>query len=417
MSIIGLPQNELHGTCVKCRNEDLEVLEIRRVHYCRPCFTNFAKSKYRRAMDAFRLEAANGAKVGKTLIAFSGGLASSVLVELAYDAVHRSRGKLQMPVVLYIDDTSYRHTDDGTIKERSEYLQARCHGMQFRIRALDEIGLYTAPDQSPQVPSDNIPQEKVTLQKCLDVAGCIGSLSSATSQNDMLALYRDRLILEVAKQEGCSAVIFGNSATSIAAKTLALTAKGRGYALPWETADYSQNCPGLWTVKPLKGLLTSEIQIYANISGMPSSNHVSANSGKADNIDALTHRYFETLADQFPSLVTTVVKTTNKLVQPTQDDEPLGECKICGLTFRDGAREWLQNITVNTPACDTPYAIHSDINVDPPSAAVEDLCYGCLVATKGSNGDAQWPTFAPISSRNNDKNTILSEFALEHDNV
>lgn len=65
----------------------------------------------------------------------------------------------------------------------------------------------------------------------------LSSLSSTTSRMDILSILRTRLIVEVAKKEGCAAILWGDSTTRLAQKTLAETAKGRGFSIPWQTSD------------------------------------------------------------------------------------------------------------------------------------------------------------------------------------
>lgn len=65
----------------------------------------------------------------------------------------------------------------------------------------------------------------------------LGALASPTSRTDVLAVLRTRLVVEIAKREGCEGVLWGDTTTRLAEKTLAETAKGRGFAIPWRTAD------------------------------------------------------------------------------------------------------------------------------------------------------------------------------------
>lgn len=406
----------MHGTCMKCRQEDLEVVLVRKAFYCYECFVIFTKSKYRRAMDAFRLGLPEDQKNVRCLIACSGGLASSVLVELAYAATMLSRGKNQMPIVLHIDDNTYKQSDDKAVEERLVYLQQTFTEMKFMHRSMDDISRYVSDtlSRSPSIstPTNGDSYNEAQHKHKSTLSSCLEALPSVTSQRDMLTLYRERLMLETANEEGCSAIIFGNSGTSLAAKTLSLTAKGRGYALPWDTADHSQSHSGIWSVRPLKGLFNAEIEIYARLTVIPSPRLPVAGPGKPDSIDELTQRYFESLEEQFPSLVATVVRTTNKLVEPVPRSQALGECKICSMTYREGARRWLGEITVNSPAHveGEPLTTLESDNVDDHRA--EDLCYGCVVAVRGAKHDVQWPVFKN-HPRQNDTESVLNEFSLD----
>ncbi|CCG81277.1 Cytoplasmic tRNA 2-thiolation protein 2 [Taphrina deformans PYCC 5710] len=283
-------------------------------------------------------------------------------------------------------------------------------------RPLDDIDFY---DTASKIAPESQPSEEVEqfVQEGMSLRDCITSLSSRTSQEDMVALYREKLILETAREHDIQAILFGDSATALAAKTLSLTAKGRGYALPWETADHSLSHNGIWNIRPLKGLMYAELLIYGRLVELPVSSPMSTKEGKANSIDHLTQRYFLGLEEQFPSLVATVVRTTNKLVEPLPRDQALGDCSICGMSYRYGARKWLRDITVSEAA---PVAeASSGLGRCSPEYVTgpETLCYGCVVALRGSKSDMKWPSISliaehPLQSRNNDKKTVLNEFEL-----
>lgn len=69
------------------------------------------------------------------------------------------------------------------------------------------------------------------------VRSLLGALASPTSRTDVLAVLRARLVVEIAKREGCEGVLWGDTTTRLAEKTLGETAKGRGFSIPWRTAD------------------------------------------------------------------------------------------------------------------------------------------------------------------------------------
>lgn len=402
--------------CLKCKRMGTELIETRKDLYCRDCFLIFTKSKYRRGMDAFRAGLDPAERNNRMLLALSGGLSSSVLVDLAYTAIARTRGKYEMPVILHVSESGFSDCDQDSKEAMIAYLKENYPDIRFIERQMDEIDQYLSSfvplGTEEHVRADGGASQATTLRACL------AALPSNTSQEDVLALYRDRLILETAKEQQCSAIIFGNSATSLAAKTLSLTAKGRGYALPWETADHSLSHSGIWSVRPMKGLMATEIQKYANLIGLPSSNTTRRRSGKASSIDDLTQRYFENLEAQFPSLVATVVRTTNKLVEPVSREKALGDCKICGMTYQDGARKWLRDITVDEAA---PLEQLSAIATNGAGTEeTEDFCYGCVVALRGVRSNVNWPTFeehAVRGHRKHDKESVLDEFELQEEEM
>ena len=58
------------------------------------------------------------------------------------------------------------------------------------------------------------------------------AVSDITGKEDLIAALRRSLLLRVAAQLGCNKVALGTSATRMAVRTVAMSAKGSGYALP-----------------------------------------------------------------------------------------------------------------------------------------------------------------------------------------
>lgn len=377
------------------------MIYVRKDAYCHECFILFAKSKYRRAIDAFRLELEAGQKDVQMLLALSGGECSIVLVDLAYTSIVRTRGKYALPIVLHIDDSEYTGQSHTHVTLQIDLLKQKYPELTFIIRPMHDIDEY--------VTESYIREERDKLS----LRNCIAALPSRTSQEDMLTLYKERLMIETAREYGCRAILFGNSATSLAAKTLALTAKGRGYALPWETTDHSLAHSGIWSVRPLKGLLTKEIQTYSELLELNVQPRRQRSAlPQATSIDELTKQYFDNLEAQFPSLVATVVRTTNKLVEPVPPNEALGKCTICGMTYKSDAKRWLSDITVSEA---TPE--HFEVDDGPSHSAdrhISSLCYGCTVALRGAKVEHSWPLLAKaVGSRENTAHKVVAQYELQ----
>lgn len=65
----------------------------------------------------------------------------------------------------------------------------------------------------------------------------LSALPSPTSRMDLASIIRNRLLVEIAKRESCEGILWGDTTTKLAEKTLAETAKGRGFSLPWMISD------------------------------------------------------------------------------------------------------------------------------------------------------------------------------------
>ena len=168
------------------------------------------------------------------------------------------------------------------------------------------------------------------------------SISTATGRADVISTLRTRLIVQHAKAHGCEGVLWGDSTTKLAEKTLSETAKGRGFSLPWQTAD-GESPLGMTFNYPMRDVLKKELVNYAEMLDPPLSSLIDYSTltapttvnSKATTIDSLMQHYFESVEENFPSIVSNVVRTTGKLeahsTSPSQ-----APCGLCSMPVDDG---------------------------------------------------------------------------------
>jgi cytoplasmic tRNA 2-thiolation protein 2 len=161
----------------------------------------------------------------------------------------------------------------------------------------------------------------------------VSSIASATSRADFIEIARRRLVVAFAKKHACDGILFGDSTTRLAERTLSETAKGRGIAIPWLTADGSSD--GINCIYPMRDLLRKELTAYVGMttpllaSLILGSSTRTPSSSKDTTVDGLMSQFFESVEANYPSIVANVVRTSGRLVAPSvPEDEQL--CSICG---------------------------------------------------------------------------------------
>lgn len=168
----------------------------------------------------------------------------------------------------------------------------------------------------------------------------VGSISTATSRADIISTLLTRLLVDVAKRNNCEAILFGDSTTRLAERTLTETAKGRGFSLPWQVSD-GRSPYGVVFNYPLRDLLKKELVTFTHLSTTllaevvvypPTSSQVSA-SAKTTTIDDLMAHYFASVEQNYPSIVANVVRTSSKLNAATPNAP---SCGFCGLPVEEG---------------------------------------------------------------------------------
>lgn len=204
------------------------------------------------------------------------------------------------------------------------------------------------------------------------LAGLMNSLTSATARADVLSTLTTRLIVEHAKASGCEGILWGDTTTKLAEKTLSETAKGRGFSLPWQVSD-GESPFGVTFNYPLRDVLKKELVSFVDLVGdslsalvcEPSAIRQASMSSKNTTIDDLMSKYFEEVEVNFPSIVSNVVRTTGKL-EAVSAPASAPRCDLCCMPVPDGR-----------------FGIHGwggDQHGETEAALQESdprLCYGC----------------------------------------
>ena len=257
--------------------------------------------------------------------------------------------------VLFIDESSV--TDHAFPKDSRALLVQRypCH--TFTTVALEDYLEYDANITKPWNGSEK------------DMKKIILSLPSVTSKIDFIEVCRRRLIQAVAKKLNCDCILSGDSTTRLAERTLSETAKGRGATLPWLIADGKSS--GGNYIYPLRDILKKELDGYARFVSPPLTDIIAAYSqqnpvcSKDATIDRLMVQYFESVEQNYPSIVANVVRTSDRLMPPTIHEDNR-KCSLCGHAIVD-------SVGMNRQPCATlPHA--EDTNEFMYDVS---LCYGC----------------------------------------
>jgi cytoplasmic tRNA 2-thiolation protein 2 len=324
-------------------------------------------------LESFRVNfAASPDQQRKILLPLSHGVSSTTLLHILDLHLNTQRSKTNRTgfsiSVLVIDEGS----QNPAAAERLHKIRERYANHEYASLPLHDVFRLLPDDASLR---DLIPglqnQEATTTQEQL--ASMIASLTSATARADVLSTLRTRLIVEFAKQSGCESILWGDSTTRLAEKTLAETAKGRGFSLPWQVSD-GKSPFDINFHYPLRDVLKKELFSYVDLAEPalaslvyePLSGATQASmSSKNTTIDDLMKQYFESVEENFPSIVSNVVRTTGKLEIPAgATSNP--RCSLCGMPVPDGR-----------------FGIHGwggdqHDGVDDASAVSSgSLCYGC----------------------------------------
>ncbi|XP_042776792.1 cytoplasmic tRNA 2-thiolation protein 2 isoform X1 [Panthera leo] len=377
----GLPSRELK--CVKCK-EGVPVVVIRAGDaFCRDCFRAFYVHKFRAVLGKNRL-IFPGEKV---LLAWSGGPSSSSMVWQVLEGLSRDSAKRLrfVPGVIYVDEGAAcgQSPEDRakTVAEVKLILQTL--GFPWHIVALEEVfglspSVLRCSAQEPvgavgtyKVAVDSFLQQQHTLgtersggspspaqgeerlsppgtQESQDPAGpppaaqtealsrLFDSVKTLTAKEEFLHTLRTHLILHVARTHGYSKVMTGDSCTRLAIKLMTSLALGRGAFLAWDTGFSDERHGDVVVVRPMRDHTLKEVAFYNRLFAVPSvfTPAIDTKAPEKASIHRLMEGFLLRLQAQFPSTVSTVYRTSEKLVKAPRDGCAAGpRCLLCMCTL------------------------------------------------------------------------------------
>ncbi|KAK3112592.1 Cytoplasmic tRNA 2-thiolation protein 2 [Teratosphaeriaceae sp. CCFEE 6253] len=322
--------------CRRCQVQD-PAITVRTEPLCTECFGKYVSTKIIKRMERFRVRHAEAGQERLLLLPLSRGPCSTVLLHtlsahLRSQAEKSGRTGYRLHVLHIVDDENRLEGNTAVFdKVRARYPEhAYSTSPLSDVLALEGVQDLLTAEQS------NVDAESGTGGDA-KLSTIFASLSSATSRADLHQILLRRLALNTAQQHACEALIWGDSTTRLAERTLAETAKGRGFALPSLIGEHNDSSRGqeIKSHYPLRDLLRKELAAFASMQDPPLDELIVRNDGlkpavstRNTTIDDLMMQYFDSVEREYPSIVANVVRTTSKL-----QAIPLGEveqmCELC----------------------------------------------------------------------------------------
>jgi cytoplasmic tRNA 2-thiolation protein 2 len=344
----------------------------------RTCFSQYVATKAVKRMETYRVRGSTK-DPKKLLFPLSFGSSSASLLHILdqhlqgqYDRMNRAAYELYViHVDLHVDLSDRMASATLLEKYKSRYPRHIYTSVGLEEALLLEDIEWQALGMSRRPIID---AQKVGTRKLQEL---IATMPSTTSRTDIISTLLTRLLVDVAKKNGCDSILFADSTTRLAEKTLTMTAKGRGFSVPWQVSDGASPY-GVGFNYPLRDVLKKEVVLFSSLTTPPlidlitlqeSSSYVSASS-KSTTIDDLMAQYFESVEENYPSIVANVVRTSSKLKPLIENNTQA--CGLCGFAVAEGT--------------DGIYGWGGDQNSNPRTPTDEGggiLCYGCSRSING----------------------------------
>ncbi|KAM4615349.1 cytoplasmic tRNA 2-thiolation protein 2 isoform 2-T2 [Polymixia lowei] len=361
--------------CVKCKEAPAAVVIKPGDAFCRGCFKDYFIHKFRAMLGKNRI-IFPGEKV---LLAVSGGPSSSAMLNQVQEGLSQNAHKKLrfIPGIVYIDEGAAlgqsMEKRQKTVAEMKSLFKTT--GFPYYITALEQVlnlpsSVLEPASSAPEWPMDSYkasvdrfiqtdhshclsPEKQADLSDLSIQEDCPAplltdesntqllqklfcSVKTLTAKEDLLHTIRQHLLVHTARTEGYSKLMFGENCTRLAVKLLASMSLGRGAQLAVDTGFADPRYGDIITVRPMRDYSAKEISFYNHMCNVPCVfiPTLETKTTEKASIQRLTESFVIKLQADFPSTVSTIYRTSEKLqtAYPSQNastTDSWDKCLLC----------------------------------------------------------------------------------------
>ncbi|KAG9315185.1 hypothetical protein JVU11DRAFT_4312 [Chiua virens] len=435
--------------CIKCKVNPGKIV-IRHAIYCKECFTPLVTLKFRRTLEPWINAHAGTSKrpklkaSGSLVLAFSGGLGSSVLLEMVHKTYFahelpmdgKPRGGTNHPrtanvwtscVVCYVEVCNgFSESHDRTEEMRNAVASyPKFDFVPLRLeyafdeswwRTINTIG-HDRSQLAIELGKDGLYTEALRLTPSHDVSpvdalrAYLKSLPTQTAVSNAVRVLVRLLLLYTARSREASHLLLGTSLTTLSISLISCISQGGGHSIleelqeEWHSSIITKDekKDAVRVVRPLRDVTMKECSIFVwwnSIHVVGRDRQIRAIAG----IPGLTKDFIIGLERDYPSTVSTIVRTCAKLEPKSAS---LGLCILCQRPIQEGLNDWKSRISIRsfsdarvvpdlvylpTPATLNSTDVATASNEHPSSIATY-LCYSCctMLTSRGNRASKHTP--------------------------
>lgn len=316
------------GFCMKC-SEAAAVLVRNGDPLCRTCFLYYVVHKFRATIGKAKV-VRQGEKI---LLAVSGGSSSSAMLDLVVRGLGKEAVKKLrfQPGVVHIDEGGIlgRSADERKTTQESLKNVADMAGFPYHLAKLEDLFI---SENTSACSRDHLENSEISVQEAKESTPLVelfSQVDTLTAKEDLLLhLYR-RQLLKVAKEHGYDRIMVGDCSTSLSIRILSDVAQGRGSQLTLNIG-FEDSRSEISILRPMREFTKKEIEFY-NCFNQTSSFSMPSFSTKASphaSVNRLTQEFVLGLQAAFPSTVSTILRTGDKLSSHTSSAHS-ESCSLC----------------------------------------------------------------------------------------
>ncbi|TIA87529.1 hypothetical protein E3P99_03101 [Wallemia hederae] len=367
--------------CIKCKQAQ-PVIQIRHALYCRECFVFGTSGKF---LKWFLAHFKPTYTHPIFYVAVSGGPSSRYLLHVLQTQLTPNKGKgnyirplsADKLVVIYVDHSK---VVPGAKNVRKDVDKMVKNFPSVEVIEADVSEAWRDNEASTSAMLSGMPGQPPNATTSSSTADLFDDTLSTSSKESHLALLTHHIILREARKHADAnlgkdkeaPLFFGTSATRVTIKLLSSMSRGRGWSLGSGEVQPESKQYGMRVYQPLLNHSSKEIA-YFNRYAIPQESQPVVNATfttlapPKSSIDRLTEELVVSLERGFPSTVSTVARTGNKISFAGEEKDGERLCTLCGWPARAKANEWKNGIAITN--------LQGQSEQD--NALADMLCYGC----------------------------------------
>ncbi|KAJ6641262.1 Cytoplasmic tRNA 2-thiolation protein 2 [Pseudolycoriella hygida] len=363
----------LDEICKKCNESKVAVKLKFKEAQCENCFLAYVRHKFRASLGSTKI-VGRGATI---LIVYDGRRKSSVLLDMlrfaffqdAYKKLHFE------PHVLYIDDSALFNLTDEQRNSRLQRIDVLLERFGFK-----SYGTSIADTSHRVLSYKEYMKSSVQNDQVNDLRAKLGPTVSHTSSNDYIQNIRTNIIRNVASHLNANFAFTSEIESDLAKIFLTNITLGRGGSVCQDIAfcDTRGNVP---IIRPIRNLDIVEVEHYIKFNKIDclDDEDVQLDDLFEKSLQNVTKSFVDELQSNFPSTISTIFRTGDKISGITVDKNCIvdeGNCTFCWSGIPSQKSETIQALEYSRFVSENVSANRSNF-VRERSVDESKLCYGC----------------------------------------
>lgn len=302
--------------CKKCKNAEIVVKIDFREAECKECFLSYVRHKFRATLGSTKILPKNS----EVLLITDGNQESIALLDMVHYALNQDNFKrLRCNVkLLYVDDNFLFKKSQNNISDIEKILKK--YNLNSYVISLTSTSTSSSSKGKPMKFNEylqlDLIEEENKFMKILD------NIQSLTSKQDFLMKIQRNVINLAAIHLNCQFIFLPDINSDLAATFLTNISLGGGSSVALDVSLLDDRISNIKLIRPIKDLTINEISNYIQLNNLKylekfKYGEENINNSKFLSIQNLTKEFVKNLQQNFPSTVSTVYRTGDKIASAT----------------------------------------------------------------------------------------------------